>query len=143
MPSQILNRTCLLVKAYKFVGRTTLRVLCTGLWAARNMVRFLFPLEEDARTAFSHQVLIRKAFSMSRNGPVVSGWYDTMNYGQCHVKNYGPSARAYSVLKPMTHCPVQSLQQCRCGRQFLPQDNLRKTIPEDGGGAINCCRCSP
>lgn len=54
------------------------------------MVRFLFPLEEDARTAFSHQVLIRKAFSISYDEAAVSGWYDMINYGQCHIKNYRP-----------------------------------------------------
>lgn len=42
---------------------------------------FVAFLEEDARTAFSHQELIRKAFCISFDGTVASGWNDRMSYG--------------------------------------------------------------
>ena len=91
------------------------------------MVRFLFPLEEDARTAFSHQVLIRKAFSISFEGPVVSGWYDMKNYGQCHIKNYRPictcSLRSQAN-DTLTHAKPSAV--ARVVEMLFSQDNFSK-----------------
>lgn len=91
------------------------------------MVRFLFPLEEDARTAFSHQVLIRKAFSISFDGPVVSGWYDMINDGQCHIKNYRPICTC-SLCSQANDTPPRAKPSAVADveEMFLSQDNFSK-----------------
>lgn len=91
------------------------------------MVGFLFLLEEDAKTAFSHQVLIRKAFSISCDGSVVSGWYDMINYGQCHIKNYRPicTCSLCSQANDTLSCAKPS-SVAEVAEMFLFQDNFRK-----------------
>ena len=90
------------------------------------MVRFLFPLEEDARTAFSHQVLIRKAFSVSFEGPVVSGWYDKKNYSQRHIKNYRPICTRSPCSQANDTLPcAKPLAMADVVEMFFSQDNFR------------------
>lgn len=109
------------------VGGKTNLILYAELSAARNMVRLLFPLEQDARTAFSHQVLIRKAFSVSFEGPAVSGWYDMKNYDQCHIKNYRPicTCSLCSQANDTLSC-AKPLAMADVVEMFFSQDNFSK-----------------
>lgn len=91
------------------------------------MVGFLFLLEKDARTAFSHQELVRKAFSIFCDGPVVSEWYDMINYGQCQSKNYRPicTCSLCSQANDTLSCAKPSVV-ADVAEMFLSQDNFRK-----------------